>query len=145
VLLLLESGFAVFSALDCVSLCAKPPLSVPSVQSVVKTLTDAHVDRIAKCKISAARGLHFFLVKEARFIAWEECVMDLLTVMLLVLIVLALSGWGYGYSSSYATGPPDIGPAPMYNAMGVLAVFLILALMIMYVSGIRLGVDIWPR
>ena len=66
--------------------------------------------------------------------------MDPLMIILLVLLVLSLGGWGYGY---YA-GPVGAPPAPMFNGLGLLALLLIVAAVVMLATGWRFGLEVRP-
>jgi len=72
--------------------------------------------------------------------------MDLLMLVLLLLVVLSLGGWGYGYYGyrrtrgdlvSAAEPIPYAGPAAWVNPMGIIGVFLLLALLVLLFTGWR--------
>ena len=67
--------------------------------------------------------------------------MDPLMILLIVLIVLSLGGWGYGYYSVGPAGPP---PSSMFNGLGVLALLLIVAVVVMLATGWRFGITVQP-
>src|SRR5262249_22167116 len=71
----------------------------------------------------------------------KEKTMDLLLIILIVLIVLSLGGWGYGY---YSVGPAGTPPAPMFNGLGVLALLLIVAVVVLLATGWRFGLTVHP-
>jgi hypothetical protein len=67
--------------------------------------------------------------------------MDPITILMLVLIVLALGGFGYG---AYAGGPVGGGPSPLVSSLGILALILIVAFIVMLATGWRFGFEIAP-
>ena len=65
--------------------------------------------------------------------------MDIITIGLIVLIVLALSGAGTGYY--YQPAAPAGGTSPLVGGLGVLALILIVALVVLLATGWRFGIE----
>ncbi len=76
--------------------------------------------------------------------------MELWLIILLVLAVLALGGWGYGY---YAVRPaattevvsgPAAGPSPLVHLVGVIGLLLLVAFLVMWLTGWRFWGGVAP-
>jgi hypothetical protein len=73
--------------------------------------------------------------------------MDIITISLLVLAVLALVAWGAG---AYAARPvPDVvvervGPSPLISLLGIIGLILIVAFVVLLLTGWRFGLQITP-
>lgn len=69
--------------------------------------------------------------------------MDILTIALIVFAILALSGWGYG---RYYAVPADaaVEPAGWVNPLGILGLVLLIAVVMLLLSGFQFGVNVAP-
>jgi hypothetical protein len=67
--------------------------------------------------------------------------MDILAIVLIVVAVLALSGWGYGTYAARPAVPAGAvveGPAPWVNPLGIIGLLVVVAVVVMLLTG-------WPR
>lgn len=67
--------------------------------------------------------------------------MDLFTILLILLIVAAFSGWGYG---NYYPGPSGAAPSPLIQLLGVAGLVMLVALIVMLITGWRFGFEAIP-
>ena len=73
--------------------------------------------------------------------------MDLLTITLLVLGVLALAAGGYGYYARPApTTVVEAAPAPVawLTLLGIVALILLVAFVVLLLTGWRFGLEVRP-
>jgi len=75
--------------------------------------------------------------------------MDALTITVLILALLALGSWGYGsYAVRPVAGaevvPAGPAPAPWLSLLGVVGLILLVAFIVMLVTGWRFGLTIAP-
>ena len=74
--------------------------------------------------------------------------MDIITISLLVLAILAIAGWGAG---SYAARPTQgvavetvAGPSPLISFLGIIGLILLVAFVVLLLTGWRFGLQITP-
>lgn len=66
--------------------------------------------------------------------------MSPLLIVLIVSIVLAIGGTGYGYYN----GPAGGGVSPLVSILGLVALILIVAFVVLLLTGWRFGLEISP-
>lgn len=74
--------------------------------------------------------------------------MDLLLIGILIVAILAMGGWGYSY---YTARPavevvpaPAAGPSPLIHLLGLVGLILLVAFVVMLITGWRFGLDVVP-
>jgi hypothetical protein len=73
--------------------------------------------------------------------------MDIITITLLVLAILALASWGFGtYAARPAAGVEVVsaGPSPLIAMLGVIGLILLVAFLVLILTGWRFGLEVSP-
>jgi uncharacterized iron-regulated membrane protein len=75
--------------------------------------------------------------------------MDPILILVLVLAVLAIAGSGYGYwaarpAPAAVVAEPAPGPSPLFSFLGVVGLILLVAFVVLLLTGWRFGLEIVP-